>query len=56
MTRLTVRLLLAIQEALESRLAGEIDVGDDPDNPSRDDYEAASDWAAEQLLKRRQGR
>lgn len=51
MTRLTIKRLEAIQEALLSRLAGEIDVQDD-DAPTHDDYDRAADWVTEQISKR----
>jgi len=52
-TRLTIRRLVAMLEALESRLAGEIDIENEPGSPTREDYEAASDWVAEQIDRRK---
>lgn len=52
--RLTMRRLIAIEEALSSRLAGEIDVGNDPENPKPEDYESAFDWVCEEISRRRQ--
>ena len=52
MTRLSTRRLRAIIEALQSRLAGEIDVEYETDTPDRIDYEKAQEWAEEQLIKR----
>ena len=51
-TLLTKRRLRAIVEALDARLAGEIDVINDPDAPELRDYEAARDWADDELCKR----
>jgi hypothetical protein len=39
--RLTLREWRAIAEALNARLAGEIDVADEPDTPDEDDYRRA---------------
>ena len=50
MTRLTVKRLEAIIEALDFRIAGEI--GDEA--CPQDDYEAARDWASDELCKREQ--
>jgi hypothetical protein len=47
MSRLTTKRLEAIEEALNARLAGEIDV----DVP-RDAYEGALEWVVEQLRRR----
>jgi len=52
MTRLTLRRLNAIEEALSARLAGERDCYDDPDTPTDADYEAAYDWVTEQIERR----
>lgn len=53
MTRLTKRRLTAISEALNARLAGEIDVMEcDGFKLKIDDYEAALQWAKEQLTKK----
>jgi hypothetical protein len=43
--------LRAIIEALTARTAGEIDV-EEGDAPSREDYEAALDWALEEEQRR----
>jgi hypothetical protein len=53
MTRLTKRRIWAIQEALRSRLAGEIkaEFGDDFEL-KREDYAAAEEWANEMLERR----
>lgn len=50
--RLTKRLLLAMDEALSSRTAGEIDIADGDDAPKAEDYDDAWLWVAEQLAKR----
>lgn len=50
-TRLTVKRLLAIQEALSFRLAGPIDVDED-NNLTKEDYDAAFSWAVEEETKR----
>ena len=52
MTRLTLRRLNAIEEALSARLAGERDCEDAPDAPTDPDYEAAYQWVDEQIAKR----
>jgi hypothetical protein len=44
--------LRAIIEALTARTAGEIDVEEGDDAPSREDYEAALDWALEEEQRR----
>jgi len=49
--RLTVPMLEAMAEALNSRLAGETDV-----EIEHGHYERASQWVSEQLAKRRQKR
>ncbi|WP_353474817.1 hypothetical protein PVT71_14710 [Salipiger sp. H15] len=51
-TLLTKRRLRAIVEALDARLAGEIDIIDEPDSPEIHDYEAARDWAEDELCRR----
>jgi hypothetical protein len=51
--RLSQTGLRAIIEALTSRTAGEIDVEEGDDAPSRDDYEAALDWALGEEQRRR---
>lgn len=51
MAVLNKRRLKAIHEALTSRLAGEIDVQDDTGLKAKD-YEAALEWASEQLRRR----
>lgn len=51
-TRLTKRRLRAIIEALDARLANDIDVLDEPDTPVLEDYEAARDWADDELCRR----
>lgn len=51
-TLLTKRRLRAIVEALDARLAGEIDVIGDTDAPELRDYESARDWADDELCKR----
>lgn len=48
MTRLTLRRLEAIQEALIHRLAGEIE----PDCPKIEDYDAALTWVSDEIRKR----
>ena len=48
MTRLTKRRLRAIMDALAARLAGELD----DDELEREDYEAAMDWADNELMRR----
>jgi hypothetical protein len=50
MTRLTRRRLLAIQEALIFRLAGEFDESD-TECPPFEDYDKALDWVTERLTK-----
>lgn len=53
MANLTLKRLTAIQEALWSRLAGEMDLPTgDPEAPSKADYEMALRWAEEQVNKR----
>lgn len=52
-SRLTYRKLCAIIEALTARMAGEIDVSEDPDAPRPVDYEAALSWALEEEARRR---
>lgn len=51
-TRLTIRRLRAIIEALDARLAEEIDVIDEAETPDLEDYESARDWADDELCKR----
>jgi hypothetical protein len=50
MTRLTRRRLLAIQEALIFRLAGEFDESD-TECPPPEDYDKALDWVTARLAK-----
>lgn len=50
--RLTIRLLRAMDEALNARTAGEIDIVDDPECPSARDYDDAWEWVVEQIGKR----
>ena len=50
MTRLTVKRLEAIVEALDFRIAGEIGEEACP----QEDYENARDWASDELCKREQ--
>ena len=54
MARLTKRRLDAIIEALNSRLAGELNAefGDDWKGPKHEDYEAAKEWAEEEWRRR----
>jgi hypothetical protein len=52
MTRLTLRRLNAIEEALSSRLAGEMDISVGENSFSYKDYYAAYDWVSEQISKR----
>lgn len=52
MPPLTLKRLRAIEEALSSRLAGEIDIEDDADAPAHRDYEAAWYWSIAQIEKR----
>jgi hypothetical protein len=53
MTSLTKRRLAAISEALNARLAGEIDVMECDDfKLTFADYEAALQWTREQLTKK----
>ena len=47
--KLTGRELLAIEEALNARLAGEIDIAGEPGAPRRDDYQRALDKIARML-------
>jgi hypothetical protein len=49
-TRLTMKRLRAIQEALMFRLAGEIEDGDDA--IPAEDYDTALDWVSEQIARR----
>jgi hypothetical protein len=51
--RLSQNSLRAIVEALTARTAGEIDVEEGAGAPSREDYEAALDWALEEEERRR---
>lgn len=53
---LTIRMLEAMSEALGSRLAGEIDIADEPDAPALDDYEKAHDWVLEAIDLRRRAK
>lgn len=50
---LTLRELLAIEEALLARLAGEIDIENEPGAPRREDYDSAADKIAAQLATRK---
>ncbi|MCS4088617.1 hypothetical protein [Rhizobium sp. BK176] len=50
--RLTVRRLEAIVEALTARTAGDLDI-EDEGAPTRDDYEAALDWALAEIGSRK---
>lgn len=50
MTRLTVKRLEAIVEALDFRIAGEIGEEACP----QQDYEGARDWASDELCRREQ--
>lgn len=50
--RLTTRELKAIEEALNSRLAGEIDIEGEPNSPAREDYEGAYGKIADMLDQR----
>ncbi len=56
MSRLTLRRLRAIEEALIHRLAGEIDIeqadDDDGELPKWADYDSAQNWCADQIAKR----
>lgn len=52
MARLTTKRLLAMQEALISRLAGEIEQEILDEGLTFDVYEGAADWVSEQLQKR----
>lgn len=55
MPRLTIRLLRAMEESLNSRLAGEIDAefGENAEGiPKPEDYEAALAWVQAQIGKR----
>lgn len=47
--RFTKRELLAISEALSSRLAGEIDIHNEPGAPRHEDYESAWSKVLERL-------
>lgn len=49
--RFTRRELQAIEEALSSRTAGEMDIEDDPDAPRREDYDTAWEKVSERLNK-----
>lgn len=51
-TRLTVRLLDAIVEALVARDAGEIEHEGEAHGPSRVDYRDALDWALSEIDRR----
>jgi hypothetical protein len=51
--RLTIKRLSAMREALTARLAGEIDVGDEPGASQREDYEAAIAWVQDKLSSRK---
>lgn len=51
-TLLTKRRLRAIIEALDARLSNDIDVIDEPETPEVEDYEAARDWADDELCRR----
>jgi hypothetical protein len=50
MTRLTLKRLRAIEEALIFRLAGEIEAHDDA--IPAEDYDAALDWVIEEIARR----
>jgi hypothetical protein len=52
-TKLTARRLQAIIEALTARTAGELDIEGDEDTPSREDYDAALNWALEEEDRRK---
>ncbi len=51
-TLLTIKRLRAIIEALDARLAADIDVLDEAETPNIEDYEAARDWADDELCRR----
>lgn len=51
---LTKKRLFAIREALNARLAGEIDVEDDS-GIDRKDYEAALEWAWSKIADKQRG-
>lgn len=56
MARLTLRRLNAMQEALNSRLAGEINAEFGPEfEIKREDYDAALEWVQAQIEKRESG-
>lgn len=52
MARLTLKRLLAMDNALSAMLAGEDNAGDWDEDVTRDDLEGASTWVAEQIRKR----
>lgn len=51
-TRLTLRRLAAIEEALHARMAGERDNAGDPEAPADDDYKGALDWVGDEITRR----
>lgn len=52
MARLTMKHLLAMDNALSAMLAGEDNTGDWDDEITRDDLQGASDWVTHQIAKR----
>lgn len=55
-SRLTIRRLRAIIESLIARTAGEIDLVDDPEHLTPEDYDAALRWALEEEYRRRRAK
>lgn len=52
MVRLTMKRLLAMDNALSAMLAGEDNAGDWDETVTRADLEAASEWVSAQIAKR----
>ncbi len=52
MTRLTMKRLLAMDNALSAMLAGEDNTGDWDEAVTRADLEGASEWVSAQIAKR----
>lgn len=53
MVRLSMRRLEAIEEALSSRLAGEMDIHGDVTAPTEADYETAHSWVCQEIDRRK---